>query len=842
MIPDTHLPASDYILCFVKGQSLVLCAAFVGSPLVRLDSIRLNSIKNPLQRRLEQGEINEPMVNPGAFQGSRKEFLMQQREYYMTALSDGNVADALANVYRHYFKRYPVDLEHTEEPTAEFLSQVNDEAPDPEQELPNEEELEPQEFENAMRVLSERTELIKKRKKQIRGWLHYQYMKEHEVNDSHPDNPYRILLTQLNGQGTPRPRLPVTRNETRRRAEQDKIPTKNLAPVREKVAKEMFDALSTPEKAKWEQKAKTDHAAALKKWEDEIKAGPPIAPESRQQCIQALATFVQPILDGIATYTGWKVTILAGGPEPAHKGRLTMLSVHSGTTKGDVKMNFGRSEHVDYTPKVCGTFGNFLRKCYSPEDCRAAAYETGLDFAGLLDQALESGEAFSFDASDTSSQHTLSPSAQDVSQSEQLRVESNDGHEVTPPASIIPSTLPPLSIPPVDQPLSQQPSPIPTPVPSRQPSPAEPSLPAIHGPPSQPPSPVPTPVPSRQPSPARPSLPAIHGPPSQPPSPIPTAVPSHEPSPSLTQHLSQPPSLLPTLAHSLGSSPPNPLPTNSASQASLIIQGVIASKDAALVAVPSQVIPAKRPATQDASEGVQERTPAAKRAKASNGKDSNKDSGEQAAASLIRSTRVRKPSSRVSGNLPTTVNNPIPPQGRASTSTSSVPPIPSDSAPTPSTPPKPAWFIQSLRMFESKKLGGSWEELVGAWALFEEKGDYTEVGKVPTTHRPAAIAGWIASRRSPTYRPQNINAKEFSKEFQMWWTAMQPEWRLEDGEIITGLVDGDLEVLRRPGVNGMQSVMACLLFWGTIAKRGVARTSFLKQVEDVCAVLTALSA
>lgn len=42
-------------------------------------------------------------------------------------------------------------------------------------------------------------------------------------------------------------------------------------------------------------------------------------------CIQGLATFVQPILDGIAAYTGFQVTMLAGGPEPADGGRLNVL-------------------------------------------------------------------------------------------------------------------------------------------------------------------------------------------------------------------------------------------------------------------------------------------------------------------------------------------------------------------------------------------------------------------------------------------------------------------------------------------------------------------------------------
>ena len=42
-------------------------------------------------------------------------------------------------------------------------------------------------------------------------------------------------------------------------------------------------------------------------------------------CIQALTRFVLPILDLICDATGWKATLLTGGPEPAHGGRLNMI-------------------------------------------------------------------------------------------------------------------------------------------------------------------------------------------------------------------------------------------------------------------------------------------------------------------------------------------------------------------------------------------------------------------------------------------------------------------------------------------------------------------------------------
>ena len=74
------------------------------------------------------------MVNPGAFQGSRREFLLSQKPAYKAGVIGGYAADALAEIQRKYFKRYPIDLPHSEEPSAEWLAEVDDDAPEKDQE------------------------------------------------------------------------------------------------------------------------------------------------------------------------------------------------------------------------------------------------------------------------------------------------------------------------------------------------------------------------------------------------------------------------------------------------------------------------------------------------------------------------------------------------------------------------------------------------------------------------------------------------------------------------------------------------------------------------------------
>jgi len=72
------------------------------------------------------------MVNPGAFVGSRAEFLKGEKRAYAQAVAGGYARDVLSMISRRYFKRYPVDLPHSEEPTAEHLASVDDEAICPE--------------------------------------------------------------------------------------------------------------------------------------------------------------------------------------------------------------------------------------------------------------------------------------------------------------------------------------------------------------------------------------------------------------------------------------------------------------------------------------------------------------------------------------------------------------------------------------------------------------------------------------------------------------------------------------------------------------------------------------
>lgn len=104
------------------------------------------------------------MVNPGTFTGKRKEFLDSQKELYATAVKDKHVADTVADIQRRYFKRFPLNLSHSEEPTQESLDSVDDDAPDPELLRPKAEGLSDEAYTRALRVYELQNTELKMRK------------------------------------------------------------------------------------------------------------------------------------------------------------------------------------------------------------------------------------------------------------------------------------------------------------------------------------------------------------------------------------------------------------------------------------------------------------------------------------------------------------------------------------------------------------------------------------------------------------------------------------------------------------------------------------------------------
>ena len=76
---------------------------------------------------------------------------------------------------------------------------------------------------------------------------------------------------------------------------------------------------------------------------------------------------------------------------------------------------------------------------------------------------------------------------------------------------------------------------------------------------------------------------------------------------------------------------------------------------------------------------------------------------------------------------------------------------------------------------------------------------------------------------------------DIEKKFVNWWASLQPQWRLlENGKVDSSLTDGDWDDLRKPGLNGLYSVLVALFYWGSQVGKGSAECDrWMKAVEDV---------
>ncbi|PPQ77494.1 hypothetical protein CVT26_006140 [Gymnopilus dilepis] len=834
------------------------------------------------------------MVNPGAFRGSRKEFLISQKAAYAEAVVGGYVADALADIQRKYFKRYPVDLAHDEEPSEEHLAAVDDNAPDPEIPDPDRSKLTDEEYLVALAEVKERGLRIRYRKAQIKRWMAYQYMKDQDT-DSSPETAsnasYNAVISQMLGKEPGRPRRKTAVNVWRK-TQRHEIETKvkelaaaqgtakdHLAALRDKVARDMFNALPSATKEIWTKKADQESEAALAKWKQEFKDEPSLTPAERQKCIQALTRVSQPILDAFAKTTGWKVTLLAGGPEPADGGKLNIISVHSGFTTGPIKMNFGRSERADYKRAVVPVFGKFLKKCYTPEDCRSSALDTDEGVAPLSEAELEtngatldgfddldSGESRDANAMDvdvaTSTPQPCTSSQPPTTSSEPPPTTSSISSSEPPPANasiessspMLPaegiSSLPPPEEDPATPPLDQPPSPPPacsaTPpralsnpafpqTPSRAPSSKASSL---ETPPESPSSPTsslprrevllpvlenPAPATSGAESTVTPSWEAL--PPDLPD--VQMACPSNGDRLDIESESEPFPFRIispPARASSVSLTPP-PSPPRSPAPTSRQLRPDHHSPPAPAQPQPpstelstSSESPSTTPPVADLPPSLPSSTgsPTLEKAKA----DATKASPAKRSSTENSDTRLRK-RSRTS---------------LASTPSSTGPAIssPGDVAKIPKPPAAPAWFCDALTMLQANDLGQEWRTLLESWLELEVNANFKERGKLGTRFRPTCVGDWIQRRRSTTWRPA-FDLPDMEKKFFKWWASLQPEWRiLEDERINFSAVDGDWEDLRRTGLNGLYSLFVALFYWGINVAHGTqAYDRWLDAVRDV---------
>jgi hypothetical protein len=256
------------------------------------------------------------MVNPGAFQGTRKQWLLDQKEIYQQAVQGGYAKDCIADIQRRYLKRYPIDLPHDEEPSEEHLSGVDDNAAEPELDVPDNEAMDEETYLVAMKSFEERHKLVTTRKKvtfscptvsvlfshllsytqQIRRWMAYQYAKDNDLGgkESGADSAYEVLMRQLTGVALKKPKKKsaqmlwaksnhdIVEDAVKKNAQFATSKKGQVAGIRQKVIGELFKALDEEDQKGWEEVAKEEHEEAINAWKKRVDAPISNSPEDRQ--------------------------------------------------------------------------------------------------------------------------------------------------------------------------------------------------------------------------------------------------------------------------------------------------------------------------------------------------------------------------------------------------------------------------------------------------------------------------------------------------------------------------------------------------------------------------------
>jgi hypothetical protein len=122
----------------------------------------------------------------------------------------------------------------------------------------------------------------------------------------------------------------------------------------------------------------------------------------------------------------------------------------------------------------------------------------------------------------------------------------------------------------------------------------------------------------------------------------------------------------------------------------------------------------------------------------------------------------------------------------------------------------PEWVIRAAAMLNAPLLGHDWMKIVDTWVRYQTASDCNNDCKLAATGCPACISAWIQCKCSLTWCPEITDLNKFEAGFWTWWGSLQPEWREGFQQ-----VNGDWEVLQRPGINGIVSMLAALFYWGT---------------------------
>ncbi|PPQ97914.1 hypothetical protein CVT26_002990 [Gymnopilus dilepis] len=342
------------------------------------------------------------MPNPGIFHGLRLEFLVGEMAGYSAAVANGTKDDFTKNVLRRFFKRFPPELPADEEPSEDDLAEVDDSLPDEDLEAPDPQDYAEDQrgYNKALKEYEARQDEVLLRSAQIVRWFAYRHSKpsafkaDAKLKTTDTSDPLFVMTCRLLGKSCKKPRKPIAYNlwakaKANKPAIEKAIAALPKDPSRKRhnvaavvqLKKDLFDKEPGKTRRKFEELASAKHKQLVAEWEANLSRPASKDPVAQQMCIDGVTSFMQPILDLVVEYTGLRGMLLLGGNEPAAQ-QLNVIGIHSGFTKGPVKMNFAEAEPKKFYGQVIPAFSDFLRKCYTLQDIKDSAIS--VDVAPLL--------------------------------------------------------------------------------------------------------------------------------------------------------------------------------------------------------------------------------------------------------------------------------------------------------------------------------------------------------------------------------------------------------------------------------------------------------------------------
>ncbi|KAK7043466.1 hypothetical protein R3P38DRAFT_2767090 [Favolaschia claudopus] len=654
----------------------------------------------------------------------------------------------------------------------------------------------------------------------IRRWYTYRLRKIRKSQRSSKDvdprkDPYAVLMANLSGVVSPPKALqayqqfmresyetkiaPVVvekwaeqKRDNSRLAERSKEPK---AGFRAEVAREVFAGLPDEERKAIAERAKQEAATAKAEYVDMLKAPPSQAPQARQKCIDGVADFMGPILQGLYTHTGMHATLIMGGPVPMFGGELRTLHVSYGRNLTALGPHWPQWDKARFA-EVTKSMTDYLHTAYTPQDCAKAALINGVaDLSNAnytINDPDDSGSDSTSDSDSSSSDDSDSDTDDEADRPAKKRKltgttkKSGSAHLSTTHSSV------PASV--------------------------------SHNASSNASSDNTNNDPNHHPA---------------------TADDDDRPIPYLGYHISEAERQQniqrnQVLLHQLKSDVMGEL-TNLAAEFKSASKKKKSSDSARNQSRP------RTTATASASATVRKRK-SARLATDSSHISPTSSAAPTALPSTSSTVVLSSPPSDTPAALQSASPPPLPSAPSVPvTESSSVPAVPpSDSTPT--TPPLPPlsqaahaaitnlslppsaaytpcpanaapWFSSAYAAMTKEDLGCHYHALVAAWTRMEVASRFEfSSANLPAKHRPKEVGTWIGSSRR--VEPAIEDPTQYALEWQRWWDSLQPSWRVRGGDgrwtVLEKYGAGGKEwgSLYRWGINGVLSIVASLYFWG----------------------------